>query len=278
MDSVYPGEDIWSYKNNAGDIKWCKAGQQPTGYKKSVYADKQSVSQTVKSGKTVMFCATWKATKDFYVSFNANGGSGSMAMQTVTYDVEKTMPKNAFTKSGRKFTGWMIYSVERGEWLYKQADGTKAWYKEGEAPVGALKHTYKDQTTIARTAKAGQHVIFYARWNEFTILFDANGKRVHALKDGGIKTPIRAVYGNTTAIAKYATGDTEEGSTCTGYRQHRLELDKWRYQSKTDASQTPWYRKSAVNTDKYKLYLFTGSSVKETVQIGERVVFQAQWK
>lgn len=48
--------------------------------------------------------------------------------------------------------------------------------------------------------------------------------------------------------------------------------------SKTDASQTPWYRKSAVNTDKYKLYLFTGSSVKETVQIGERVVFQAQWK
>lgn len=273
-----PGEDIWSYKNNAGDIKWCKAGQQPTGYKKSVYADKQSVSQTVKSGKTVMFCATWKATKDFYVSFNANGGSGSMAMQTVTYDVEKTMPKNAFTKSGRKFTGWMIYSVERGEWIYKKADGTTAWYKEGEAPVGALKHTYKNQTTIARTVKAGQHVIFYARWNEFTILFDANGKRVHALKDGGIKTPIRAVYGNTTAITKYATGDTEEGSTCTGYRQHRLELDKWRYQSKTDASQTPWYRKSAVNTDKYKLYLFTGSTVKETVQIGERVVFQAQWK
>lgn len=270
-----PGEDIWSYKNNAGDIKWCKAGQQPTGYKKSVYADKQSVSQTVKSGKTVMFCATWKATKDFYVSFNANGGSGSMAMQTVTYDVEKTMPKNAFTKSGEKFTGWMIYSVERGEWIYKKADGTTAWYKEGEAPVGALKHTYKNQTTIARTVKAGQHVIFYARWNEFTILYDANGKCVTA---GNIKIPKQAIYGSTNTVDKYSNTSTNEQATFTGYRQHRLELDKWRYQSKTDASQTPWYRKSAVDTDKYKLYLFTGSTVKETVQIGERVVFQAQWK
>lgn len=78
-----------------------------------------------------------------------------------------------------------------------------------------------------------------------------------------------------TQLINTATPRRMNQATFTGYRQHRLELDKWRYQSKTDASQTPWYRKTAVDTDKYKLYLFTGSTVKETVQIGERVVFQA---
>lgn len=270
-----PGEDIWSYKNSAGTIKWYKEGTQPEGYAKTVYKDKQSVSQTVKSGKTVMFCANWAGTKTFHVAFNANGGSGSMPSQIVTYGTSKTMPENTFTKKGCTFKGWMIYNRDRDLWLYQNTDGSEmAWYKEGAAPVGYTKRIYKNQTTIAKTAPAGQHLVFYAQWNEYIILYNANGMSVSA---GGIKTPTRAVYGSSNTVKKYTDDEVTQKKTLRGYRQHRLELDKWRYQNRTNADDTPWFNKSKVNTDKYKLYLFTGSTVKQTVQIGEHVVFQAQW-
>lgn len=161
--SLYiPGEDIWSYKNDAGDIKWCKEGQQPAGYKKNIYKDKQNVSQTVKSGKTVFFCANWTATDYFYVFFNHNtGGSGTMAMRQVKYGTETQMPKSTFTKSGRTFKGWQIYNSDTGMWLYKVPNSTDtAWYKEGEAPAGYVKRVYSNGTTIARTIYAGQHLVF----------------------------------------------------------------------------------------------------------------------
>lgn len=275
--SLYiPGEDIWSYKNDAGDIKWCKEGQQPAGYKKNIYRDKQNVSQTVKSGKTVFFCANWTATDYFYVFFNHNtGGSGTMAMRQVKYGTETQMPKNTFTKSGRTFKGWQIYNSDTGMWLYKVPNSTDtAWYKEGEAPAGYVKRVYSNGTTIARTIYAGQHLVFFAQWNEFIIYYDANGAHVYP---GYVKTPTFAVYGNSNTVQKYKANETQEKRTPKGYRQHRIELDKWRYQSKTDTSQTAWFKKSDVDTSKYKLYLFKGSTVKETVQIGEHVVFQAQW-
>ena len=275
--SLYiPGEDIWSYKNDAGDIKWCKKGQQPAGYKKNIYKDKQNVSQTVKSGKTVFFCANWTATDYFYVFFNHNtGGSGTMAMQQVKYGTETQMPKSTFTKSGRTFKGWQIYNSDTGMWLYKVPNSTDtAWYKEGEAPAGYVKRVYSNGTTIARTIYAGQHLVFFAQWNEFIIYYDANGAHVYP---GYVKTPTFAVYGSSNTVQKYKANETQERRTPKGYRQHRIELDKWRYQSKTDTSQTAWFKKSDVDTSKYKLYLFKGSTVKETVQIGEHVVFQAQW-
>ena len=149
-----------------------------------------------------------------------------------------------------------------------------AWYKEGEAPAGYVKRVYSNGTTIARTIYAGQHLVFFAQWNEFIIYYDANGAHVYP---GYVKTPTFAVYGSSNTVQKYKANETQERRTPKGYRQHRIELDKWRYQSKTDTSQTAWFKKSDVDTSKYKLYLFKGSTVKETVQIGEHVVFQAQW-
>lgn len=270
-----PGEDIWSYKNSDGTIKWCKAGTQPAGYSKTVYTNKQSVSQTVKSGKTVMFCANWAGTKTFHVAFNANGGSGSMPSQTVTYGTSKTMPKNAFTKSGRTFKGWQIYNSDRGLWLYQSADGAiNAWYKEGAAPAGYKKRLYSNGTTIAKTAPAGQHLVFYAQWNEYTIYYSANGAKV---KPSSVLPPTNAVYGSSNTVRKYTADSTKEKRALKGYNQHRLELDKWRYQNRSNADDTPWFNKNSVDTDKYKLYLFTGTTVKQTVQVGEHVVFRAQW-
>lgn len=271
-----PGTNKWCYANADGTKVWYEAGTQPTGYSKAIYADKQNVARTVSRGAHVLFCANWKATNKFYVTFNHNtGGSGTMAGKSVVYGTSTTMPKNTFTKSNRTFKGWLIYNSDKSTWLYENSDGSKTgWYTEGTAPTGYTKKAYKDGTTIAKTVPAGQHVIFYALWNEYIIYYDANGMNV---RPEYIKTPTFAVYGSSNTVKKYDKNDTYEGKTLKGYRQHRLELDKWRYENKSDSSDTPWFNKNSVDTNKYKLYLFTGSTVKQTVQIGEHVVFQAQW-
>ena len=42
----------------------------------------------------------------YTVKFNANGGSGSMAVESFTYDVSKALTANAFTRNGWIFKGW----------------------------------------------------------------------------------------------------------------------------------------------------------------------------
>jgi len=49
--------------------------------------------------------AHWTPNK-YTVSYNANGGSGSMTSDTVTYDTNYTVKANTFTRSGYKFKGW----------------------------------------------------------------------------------------------------------------------------------------------------------------------------
>ncbi len=42
----------------------------------------------------------------YYVKFNANGGSGTMANQSFTYGTAQKLTANAFTRTGHTFTGW----------------------------------------------------------------------------------------------------------------------------------------------------------------------------
>lgn len=42
----------------------------------------------------------------YYVRYNANGGSGSTATSTHTYDTSKALTANGFSKAGNTFTGW----------------------------------------------------------------------------------------------------------------------------------------------------------------------------
>ncbi|MGI6591455.1 MAG: InlB B-repeat-containing protein [Eggerthellaceae bacterium] len=58
----------------------------------------------------------------YKVAFNANGGKGTMAAETMTYDQAKALTKNAFTRSGYTFKGWSTSA--NGKVAYK--DGASA--------------------------------------------------------------------------------------------------------------------------------------------------------
>ena len=94
--------------------------------------------------------AHWTANK-YKVVFNANGGSGSMSDQTLTYDQAANLTANAFKKTGYSFAGWNTKS---------DGSGTN----------------YSDKASVKNLATSGT-VTLYAKWSVggYTIAYNANG-------------------------------------------------------------------------------------------------------
>lgn len=94
--------------------------------------------------------AKWVA-ESYRVVFDANGGSGSTQPQDFTYDVEKALTANGFTRTGYTFAGW---NTDR--------DGN-----------GIL---YSDCQTVSNLATEGS-IVLYAQWtlNSYKVRFNVNG-------------------------------------------------------------------------------------------------------
>ena len=109
----------------------------------TAYTNEQSISIT--ENKTLY--AKWKA-KEYTLSFNANGGSGSMSNQVFTHGTSQKISANTFTREGYDFNGWNT-----------NADGTGTSY------------TNKQNISITKS------MTLYAKWKikEYTVTFNANG-------------------------------------------------------------------------------------------------------
>ncbi len=118
----------------------------PNGIK--VYSDNESVSKLAESG-TITLYAMWTANNST-VSFDPNGGAGTMSGQSFTYGSAQAISANTFTKTGYTFSGWAM-----------MPDGVKV---------------YNDNEIISNLAESGS-VTFYAMWtaNVYTVAFHENG-------------------------------------------------------------------------------------------------------
>ncbi|MEI3339598.1 MAG: InlB B-repeat-containing protein [Eubacterium sp.] len=130
-------------------VRWnTKADNTGTGYSAG-----QSVKNlTATNGATVTLYAIWAA-NTYTVKFNANGGTGTMADQSYTYNVAQNLRSNAFTNGTMIFTGWNT-----------KADGTGTTYKNA-------------QSVKNLTAANGGTVNLYAQWSAgtYTIKYNGNG-------------------------------------------------------------------------------------------------------
>ncbi len=70
------------------------------------YSPNQKVKNltSTQNGIVVLY-AIWKA-ETYAVTFNANGGEGTMSSQTYTYGEEQALSANTFTREGYNFAGW----------------------------------------------------------------------------------------------------------------------------------------------------------------------------
>ena len=119
---------------------------------------------TLTEDKTLF--AQWTA-NSYTITFEANGGEGSMNQQTFTYDAAQALNQNTFTRTGYSFTGWNT-----------QADGNGS--------------TYGDEAEVLNlTTEANGNITLYAQWsiNSYTIRF------VNA--DGTVLQSSEVEYGQT---------------------------------------------------------------------------------
>ena len=277
--------DKWYYSDSSGETRgWYKAGKQPSGYTKYVYADKQSVSKTGSPGEHVLMCAKWESTSKFTVSFMSNGGKGTMTDQTVTYGTSTALKANKFTKTNRDFYAWNAYWSEKNRWYYESADGTdKGWYKEGYEPAGYKKYTYSDGQSVAKTVYAGSHVYMYAVWNEYYIQYDANGAMIEPENVLDRHTG-KYETGAENKLKKYKNSDIYISGKPTehklvAYRLYRREIDKWMYINSSGTKK--WYALGKQPSG-YEIYerstLDSNVYLGATALPGEHLLLVAVWE
>ena len=118
---------------------------------------------TVNTGLTLY--AQWKAST-YAVSFNANGGTGTMATMRFTYDEAQTLTENAFTRTEYNFLGW------------------------SKSSSGGVQ--YQDKQSVKNVAESGTCTL-YAVWAKD--LYNVNGS-VQSAETG--KIDIELVQGNNS--------------------------------------------------------------------------------
>ena len=144
------------------------------GYQDFAVTNSSSANMSVRLGTCVLPNST--------VTFNANGGTGTMANQTT--NTPTALTTNAFTRTGYTFSGWNT-----------AANGSGTAYANG--------------ATYPFTA----NVTLYAQWtiNQYTLTYNGNGNT-----GGTAPSPVTQDYNTTVAAAAPGTL-VRSGYTFTGW-------------------------------------------------------------
>lgn len=133
-----------NYESTSGTVSWTLGANQIT------ISPTEDQTFTVGAGDTWMY-PTWIPNR-YTISFNSNGGSGTMSNLSCAYDSQLTLSKNTFTRVGYKFSGWAT------------------------SASGQVKYT-DSQQVLNLTTTNNDTVTLYAVWapNKLTVIYNANG-------------------------------------------------------------------------------------------------------
>ncbi len=130
----------------------CSSGCTTAGktYDQDVAYASSDFCDTSNGDCTVVLKVNWQA-NTYTVSYNANGGSGSMSTDTVAYNTGYVTKKNGFTRTGYTFDGWN-----------EKADGSGT--------------SWTDWIGKSWTWTYTKNVTLYAQWkaNTYTVSFNSN--------------------------------------------------------------------------------------------------------
>ena len=147
-----------------------KEGYEFTGWSKSETETKEiyGINDTYKANSNTTLYAQWKL-KEITITYNANGGTGSMQPTKYIYGAEKVnISENKFTKEEYTFSGWTIYNPTTDKWYGCTDDNKTCTGTEKNTTLGwhtrdKIKIYYNNQTNW--DSKTTQNdIIFYAQW------------------------------------------------------------------------------------------------------------------
>lgn len=262
-DATYSGSTISSIEITE---------QTPPQLKRTTYTRSSLISKY--SSYTILRYTGSVSAPTFTAAFNANGGTGTMSNQTITYGTSTALSANKFKRAGYSFKGWYAYRNTMKTWIYENSAGTTGWYKKGSQPSGYSLKLYTDKTKVEKTGYGiSDTVTYYAQWTKnpgedgtFIFQFDANGGT-------GTMADQVITYGTSTKISKNTF--TKEGYTFKGWRVYRTCDDKYRY---TNGTSYAWYQSGSAPKDYYYHLYKDGGSVSSTGEgTGDVVKMTAMW-
>ncbi len=176
---MYASKQITTYRRS--DLK-TTVGKTAIGDKIYVLGTSGSSVQIAYPLDTKTWQVGWVPTSAIKctISYNANGGSGTMASTSVQYNSSFTLAANSFTKTGYTFSGWNVYRSSDKTW-YVSGQG---WKTASEISNNKYsKNLYKNQynATLSKSwinlGKTNDTLTFYAVWtpNKLTVNYNANG-------------------------------------------------------------------------------------------------------
>ena len=145
------------------------------------YIDRQQVTNIGKSGETVILYAQW-VTSEYTITYDANGGTGTMADQTATRGIITKLDKLAYRRENHCFTGWN--TEPDGSGVFVEPSG----YVTNPAPYvtpdaasqePADPNDPRENSCVKATLSYTDEVTLYAQWRHVTawyrIDYEANG-------------------------------------------------------------------------------------------------------
>ena len=221
--------DVDKPLNNAKDFTrtgYTFAGWARTAGGAAEYADEARViNLTAVAEGAVTLYAKWNPIT-YIVTYNSNGGTGTMPNSSHTYDVDKNLTSNAFTRTGHTFAGW------------------------ARTPSGDVE--FANGASVKNlTATAGAAVPLYAKWNPiaYTVTFNANS---------GTPAPgtQNVDYGGKVTEP---TSVTRSGYTLEGWYTGAAFTNKWNFANDTVTGNVTLYAKWTF-TVTYNLNNGTGTT------------------
>ena len=170
----------------------------------------------------------------YTVTYNANGGSGSMNKTTCTYDTDCTLAGNTFTKTGYTFANWTKDSTS----------GT----------------TYKAGTTVKNLATSG-NVNMYAKWNTNTykIAYTMNNGTLGTNKPTSASYDANVLIDNPTKNLTITINANSQGATISKTSVSQAQtFSGWTVTGLNTSTAKTGTASNAVTT------AYTGTSTKNT--------------
>ena len=219
-------------KNTFTKTGYTFAGWSKTSNGEIQYTNGSIVKNLLTSGSMTLY-AKWTA-NTYTVSYNANGGSGTMNKTTCTYDTDCTLKANSFTKTGYTFANWTKDS----------ATGT----------------AYTAGSTVKNLATSG-NVNMYAKWttNTYKIAYTMNNGSLGTNKPTSASYNANVLIDNPTKNLTVTINANNQGATISKTSVSQAQtFNGWTVSGLNTNTAKTGTASNAITT------AYTGSSTKNT--------------
>ena len=194
LSRVNNGKTEWLYAKSdnswAGAGAWYESGKQPSGYVKYKLADEQILQAcTLIKNDVITAHAQWKP-NTYYVTYDANGGSGAPEKQAFVADSGTKLSTTKPTRTGYTFvnwdymgnkfnpgdaipTGWGSFTL-KAQWSVNTYTYNIKYVSSSGASLGSttVSGTYGSSKSVSAPAKTG-----YTTPNAQTVKFDSTSAK-----------------------------------------------------------------------------------------------------